>query len=71
MSNLNSCPFCGGAVRWCDSVPDDDGDAHECEHITCEKCQVSLTLTGSGHEGCETFAEAKVKMEAIWNLRSA
>lgn len=67
---LKPCPFCGGIARWCDSEPDEEGVMHECEQVVCDSCQISFSLTGYGHEGCETYAEAKVKMQAIVNARA-
>jgi len=59
MTDLPKCPFCGAQLIWCDSVADEDGDYHECDHALCPVCDMDFTLVSGAIRNVETFEEGK------------
>jgi transcription elongation factor Elf1 len=60
---LKSCPFCGGAARWCAD------DEHECHLVVCSVCKISIDF--QENPDTETVHELRVIMAEKWNRRAA
>lgn len=72
------CKCCGGKVVWCDSLPDEDGDTHECNVLACVNCPMSYTVVNSEqarklgeeltgkHEDVFDFFELKLIAQAVY-----
>ena len=69
MNELKECPFCQGKVVWCDSIPDDDGDIHECDHLICTKCNMDFCAVGEDAFNCSTIHESKELTKQKFNTR--
>lgn len=66
---LKSCPCCNSAVVWCDSIPDDDGDYHECDHIICTGCGLDFTVVNEKTNNCCDLMSMKECVAGIFNNR--
>ena len=66
---LDICPFCKSSVYWCDSLPDEDGDMHVCDHIICSGCKMTFTPTCEESYNAEDFEAMKLIAAQRFNTR--
>jgi len=67
MKEAIRCINCSHDAYWCDSKPDEDGDMHECDHISCDHCGMHYTLVSEESHNAESFEEMKNIMRKVYH----
>lgn len=68
---LNNCPFCGNAVRWCGEnnlIPSDD---HLCHQIACDTCEANFDINVFQLKCENSWDEALQEISDRFNKRSS